>query len=75
MDGEELVRDLVQRQTSEEVGELLRLDWVRNWNQSCQTAVLLSRLQHRGTALSPLCLRCSDSLFLTEGVGSFVVQS
>ncbi|XP_024137171.1 spatacsin isoform X1 [Oryzias melastigma] len=47
MDGEELVRDLVQRQTSEEVGELLRLDWVRNWNQSCQTAVLLSRLQHR----------------------------
>uniref|UniRef100_A0AAX7SHH3 Spatacsin C-terminal domain-containing protein n=1 Tax=Astatotilapia calliptera TaxID=8154 RepID=A0AAX7SHH3_ASTCA len=24
----------------------LRLDWVKNWDQSCRTAVLLSRLQH-----------------------------
>ncbi|XP_023811202.1 spatacsin isoform X3 [Oryzias latipes] len=46
MDGEELVRNLVQQQSADEAGELLRLDWVRNWNQSCQTAVLLSRQQH-----------------------------
>ncbi|KAK1887783.1 Spatacsin [Dissostichus eleginoides] len=26
--------------------ETLRLDWVRNWDQSCRTAVLLSRLPH-----------------------------
>lgn len=58
MDGEELVRNLVQQQSADEAGELLRLDWVRNWNQSCQTAVLLSRQQHLGTALSPA-LFCS----------------
>uniref|UniRef100_A0A3B3HPT9 Spatacsin C-terminal domain-containing protein n=1 Tax=Oryzias latipes TaxID=8090 RepID=A0A3B3HPT9_ORYLA len=52
MDGEELVRNLVQQQSADEAGELLRLDWVRNWNQSCQTAVLLSRQQHLGTLSS-----------------------
>uniref|UniRef100_A0A3P9AU02 SPG11 vesicle trafficking associated, spatacsin n=1 Tax=Maylandia zebra TaxID=106582 RepID=A0A3P9AU02_9CICH len=29
-----------------QVDETLRLDWVKNWDQSCRTAVLLSRLQH-----------------------------
>uniref|UniRef100_H3CAS0 SPG11 vesicle trafficking associated, spatacsin n=1 Tax=Tetraodon nigroviridis TaxID=99883 RepID=H3CAS0_TETNG len=34
---------------SEDRGSLwrsLRLDWVRNWDRSCQTAIVLSRLQH-----------------------------
>lgn len=29
----------------------LRLDWVRNWDQSCKTTILLSRLQHTGKTL------------------------
>ncbi|XP_076588606.1 spatacsin isoform X2 [Chaetodon auriga] len=47
--GEEVLEELVRQRRSEEDGGLwrnLRLDWVRNWDQSCQTAVLLSRLQH-----------------------------
>ncbi|KAG7215185.1 hypothetical protein INR49_022719 [Caranx melampygus] len=48
--GEEVLEELVgRRRRSGEEQELwrnLRLDWVRNWDQSCQTAVLLSRLQH-----------------------------
>lgn len=48
---EEVLEGLVGHTRSEEAGALwrnLRLDWVRNWDQSCQTAVLLSRLQHTG---------------------------
>lgn len=48
---EEVLEELVGHTRSEEAGALwrnLRLDWVRNWDQSCQTAVLLSRLQHTG---------------------------
>uniref|UniRef100_A0A3B5L9T1 Spatacsin C-terminal domain-containing protein n=1 Tax=Xiphophorus couchianus TaxID=32473 RepID=A0A3B5L9T1_9TELE len=48
LDGEEVLKELVG-QSSEEEGELwrnLRLDWVKTWDQSCQTAVRLSRLQH-----------------------------
>ncbi|TMS05935.1 Spatacsin [Larimichthys crocea] len=47
--GDEVLEDLLGPKRSEEDGVLwrnLRLDWVRNWDQSCQTAVLLSRLQH-----------------------------
>ncbi|XP_041795524.1 spatacsin isoform X2 [Chelmon rostratus] len=47
--GEEVLEELVGQKRSEENRGLwrnLRLDWVRNWDQSCQTAVLLSRLQH-----------------------------
>ncbi|KAM7415261.1 hypothetical protein PAMA_019875 [Pampus argenteus] len=50
--GEELLEELVRRRRPEEEEEEeglwknLRLDWVRNWDQSSQTAVLLSRLQH-----------------------------
>lgn len=49
--GEEVLEELVGQKRSEENRGLwrnLRLDWVRNWDQSCQTAVLLSRLQHTG---------------------------
>ncbi|XP_020490583.2 spatacsin isoform X1 [Labrus bergylta] len=48
--GEEVLKELVRQRRSEEEGGLwrnLRLDWVRNWDQSCQTAVLLSRLKHQ----------------------------
>ncbi|XP_067446801.1 spatacsin isoform X2 [Thunnus thynnus] len=47
--GEEVLEELVGRRRSDEEEGLwrnLRLDWVRNWDQSSQTAVLLSRLQH-----------------------------
>ncbi|KAM9854856.1 spatacsin [Aulostomus maculatus] len=48
--GEELLEELVKQRRSadEEVGlwRNLRLDWVRNWDQSSQTAVLLSRRHH-----------------------------
>ncbi|XP_040893537.1 spatacsin isoform X2 [Toxotes jaculatrix] len=47
--GEEVLEELVGQRRSDEQGALWRnvkLDWVRNWDQSCQTAVLLSRLQH-----------------------------
>ncbi|MED6279243.1 hypothetical protein CHARACLAT_032537 [Characodon lateralis] len=49
VDGEEVLKELVEQRSPEEVRELwnnLRLDWVRNWDQNCQTAVLLSRLHH-----------------------------
>ncbi|XP_074533842.1 spatacsin [Halichoeres trimaculatus] len=48
-EGEEILKQLVrQRRPEEEEGlwRNLRLDWVRNWDQSCQTSVLLSRLKH-----------------------------
>ncbi|XP_038561946.1 spatacsin-like [Micropterus salmoides] len=45
-----VLEELVGQKRSEEDGgglwRNLRLDWVRNWDQSCQSAVLLSRLQH-----------------------------
>uniref|UniRef100_A0A8C5HR99 Spatacsin-like n=1 Tax=Gouania willdenowi TaxID=441366 RepID=A0A8C5HR99_GOUWI len=45
--GEELLRELLEQESSEELeGGLwrnLRLDWVKDWDQSSQTAVLLSR--------------------------------
>ncbi|XP_056243814.1 spatacsin isoform X2 [Seriola aureovittata] len=47
--GEEVLEELVGQRRSDQEGGLwrnLRLDWVRNWDQNCQTAVLLSRLQH-----------------------------
>ncbi|XP_071316860.1 spatacsin isoform X2 [Trachinotus anak] len=47
--GQEVLEELVGQRRSDEEGGLwrnLRLDWVRNWDQSCQTFVLLSRLQH-----------------------------
>lgn len=54
--GEEVLKELeVQRRPREDEEEergglwrILRLDWVKNWDQSCRTAVLLSRLQHAG---------------------------
>ncbi|XP_059190874.1 spatacsin [Centropristis striata] len=58
--GGELLEELVGQKRSEEEGGLwsnLRLDWVRNWDQSCQTAILLSRLQH--TVLTS----CDSALF------------
>lgn len=57
--GEEALEELVGQRRSDEEGGLwrnLRLDWVRNWDQSCQTAVLLSRLQHTGKTRTPRCL-------------------
>uniref|UniRef100_A0A8C2X5T7 SPG11 vesicle trafficking associated, spatacsin n=1 Tax=Cyclopterus lumpus TaxID=8103 RepID=A0A8C2X5T7_CYCLU len=52
--GDDLLEELVgQRRSAVEEEEQkaglwrnLRLDWVRNWDPSCQTAVLLSRLHH-----------------------------
>ncbi|XP_072242589.1 spatacsin [Leuresthes tenuis] len=49
LDGEEVLKELVRQSRTEEEGGLwrnLRLDWVRNWDQSSQIAILLSRLQH-----------------------------
>lgn len=48
---EEVLEELLGQRKREDAGPLwkkLRLDWVRNWDQNCQTAVLLSRLQHTG---------------------------
>ena len=48
---EEVLGELVgQRPSDKDAGlwQNVRLDWVRNWDQSCQAAVLLSRLQHTG---------------------------
>lgn len=48
---EEVLEGLLGQRKREDAGPLwkkLRLDWVRNWDQNCQTAVLLSRLQHTG---------------------------
>lgn len=56
LDGEEELKESVGQSSEEEEGELwrnLRLDWVKTWDQSCQTAVRLSRLQHMGQAPSP----------------------
>lgn len=47
--GLQVLEELVGQRSSDKEGGLwrnLRLDWVRNWDQSCQTAILLSRLQH-----------------------------
>uniref|UniRef100_A0A8C9YSA6 SPG11 vesicle trafficking associated, spatacsin n=1 Tax=Sander lucioperca TaxID=283035 RepID=A0A8C9YSA6_SANLU len=47
--GEAVLGALAGQRTSqgdEGLWRNVRLDWVRNWDQSCQTAVLLSRLQH-----------------------------
>ncbi|KAK5901569.1 hypothetical protein CesoFtcFv8_006924 [Champsocephalus esox] len=44
--GEEVLRELLSQRREEEGAGLwttLRLDWVRNWDRSCRTAVLLSR--------------------------------
>lgn len=49
--GEEVLEELLSSRRSGEEARLwtnLRLDWVRNWDQSCQSAVLLSRLEHTG---------------------------
>ncbi|XP_076027828.1 spatacsin isoform X2 [Genypterus blacodes] len=46
---EELLEELVRKTSSEEHSGLwrnLRLDWVRNWDQSSRAAVLLSRRHH-----------------------------
>lgn len=48
---EELLEELLRQRKREDAVPLwknLRLDWVRNWNHDCQTAVLLSRLHHTG---------------------------
>lgn len=53
--GVEVLTELVGQKQSEEEGSLwrnLRLDWVRNWDKSCQTAVTLSRRQHSGASTS-----------------------
>ncbi|XP_026220471.1 spatacsin isoform X2 [Anabas testudineus] len=45
----EVLGELVRQRRSDEEGGLwqnLRLDWVRNWDQSFKTTVLLSRIQH-----------------------------
>ncbi|TNN00676.1 hypothetical protein fugu_011922 [Takifugu bimaculatus] len=47
--GVEVLTELVGPKRSEEEGSLwrnLRLDWARNWDKSCQTAITLSRRQH-----------------------------
>lgn len=54
--GAEVLRELVGQRPSAEEGSLwrnLRLDWVKNWDQSCQTAIILSRRQHSGASTSP----------------------
>lgn len=51
---EEVLEELVRPMSSEEHSSLwrnLRLDWVRNWDQSSRTAVLLSRRHHSGRLL------------------------
>ncbi|XP_014827914.1 PREDICTED: spatacsin isoform X1 [Poecilia mexicana] len=66
LDGEEVVKELVG-QSSKEEGELwrnLRLDWVKTWDQSCQTAVRLSRLQH-------IELSCCDPALLWHYLTAF----
>lgn len=50
----EVLGELVRQRRSDEEGGLwqnLRLDWVRNWDQSFKTTVLLSRIQHTGITL------------------------
>lgn len=51
--GVEVLMELMGQKRSEEEGSLwrtLRLDWVRNWDKSCQTAITLSRRQHSGAS-------------------------
>lgn len=53
---QKVLEELAGLGRSDEKGELwqnLRLDWVSNWDQSCQTTILLSRLQHTGPTLHP----------------------
>lgn len=53
---EELLEELLSQRKREDAGPLwknLRLDWVRHWDHNCQTAVLLSRLQHTGRVPTP----------------------
>lgn len=55
--GQEVLEELMGQNRSEEEGPLwmnLRLDWVRNWDKSSKTAILLSRLQHTGSLTMPL---------------------
>lgn len=52
----ELLATLVEQQRPADQGSLwrnLQLDWVRNWDKSCQTAIILSRLQHSGISVRP----------------------
>uniref|UniRef100_A0A1A8HQQ7 Spastic paraplegia 11 n=3 Tax=Nothobranchius kuhntae TaxID=321403 RepID=A0A1A8HQQ7_NOTKU len=45
---EEVLKEIVEQRQLEKVEELwrnLRLDWVKNWDESCQAAILLSRLK------------------------------
>lgn len=54
--GLELLTQLVGQKRSEDEGSLwrnLRLDWVRNWDKSCQTAIILSRFHHSGASHTP----------------------
>lgn len=56
LDGEEVLKELLEKKNPDEVEDLwmnLRLDWVKTWDQNCQTAVLLSRLQHIGQFQCP----------------------
>ncbi|KAM6937910.1 LOW QUALITY PROTEIN: spatacsin [Xenentodon cancila] len=49
VDSEGLLKEALDSSRPEEGGGLwrnVRLDWVRNWDQSCRTAILLSRHQH-----------------------------
>ncbi|KAM4553045.1 spatacsin isoform 3-T3 [Fundulus diaphanus] len=67
LDTEEVLKELVQQRSPEEVGELwknLRLDWVKNWDEDCQAAVLLSRSQHRE-------LSCCDSSVFWRNLTAF----
>lgn len=54
--GQEALEELVAAGWSEEesggLWRNLRLDWVRSWDQSSRTAVLLSRVQHAGRTAS-----------------------
>lgn len=55
--GVEVLTELVGQKQPEEEGSLwrnLRLDWVRNWDKSCQTAITLSRRQHSGASTSSI---------------------
>ncbi|XP_034031424.1 LOW QUALITY PROTEIN: spatacsin [Thalassophryne amazonica] len=43
---EELLEQMRSQEAAEELWKNVRVDWIRNWDQSSQTAILLSRLQH-----------------------------
>lgn len=62
---EEVLEELLRQRKREDAVPLwknLRLDWVRNWNHDCQTAVLLSRLHHKGKV--PACQPFVNASFL-----------